>query len=90
MFHPKLLTMHKLAPLSYNHPSESDHPDYSKSFVIGSVIFDILVGLKPHSFYPKFPIAGEIQAELVRRHEEHAQATSNRSIDEKQLYYDAT
>ncbi|KAK9128636.1 hypothetical protein Syun_017433 [Stephania yunnanensis] len=41
--------------------SEGDHLDYSKSFVIGSVIFNILVGLKPRSFSPKFPITGEIQ-----------------------------
>ncbi|KAK9095297.1 hypothetical protein Scep_026766 [Stephania cephalantha] len=32
----------------------------------------------------------KLVAELVRRREEHAQATSDRSIDEKQLYYDAT
>ncbi|KAK9148168.1 hypothetical protein Scep_006925 [Stephania cephalantha] len=41
--------------------SEGDHPDYSKSFIIGSALFNILVGLKPHSFSPKFLIVGEIQ-----------------------------
>ncbi|KAK9160587.1 hypothetical protein Syun_006928 [Stephania yunnanensis] len=66
--------------------SEGDHPDYSKSFVIGSAIFNILVGLKPYSFSLNFPITGEIEAKLVRRHEEHAQATLDRPIDEKQLY----
>ncbi|KAK9093314.1 hypothetical protein Syun_028225 [Stephania yunnanensis] len=30
-----------------------------------------------------------VDAELVRRHEEHTQATPDRPIDEKQLYYDA-
>ncbi|KAK9169549.1 hypothetical protein Syun_001689 [Stephania yunnanensis] len=42
--------------------SEGDHPDSSKSFVIGSVIFIILVGLKPHSFSLVFPIVGETQS----------------------------
>ncbi|KAK9166375.1 hypothetical protein Scep_001566 [Stephania cephalantha] len=41
--------------------SEGDHPDYSKSFVIGSALFNIFVGLKPRFFSPKFPIVGEIQ-----------------------------
>ncbi|KAK9092678.1 hypothetical protein Syun_027589 [Stephania yunnanensis] len=36
--------------------SEGDHPDYLKSLIIGSVLFNILVGLKPRSFSPKFPI----------------------------------
>ncbi|KAK9142749.1 hypothetical protein Syun_012149 [Stephania yunnanensis] len=45
--------------------SEGDHPDSSKSFLIGSVVFNILVGLKPYSFSPVFPIEGEIQA-IVR------------------------
>ncbi|KAK9081033.1 hypothetical protein Syun_030713 [Stephania yunnanensis] len=45
------------APLN----SEGDHPDYLKSFIIGSAIFNILVGLKPRSFSPIFLIVGEIQ-----------------------------
>ncbi|KAK9140219.1 hypothetical protein Scep_009900 [Stephania cephalantha] len=67
--------------------NEGYHPDYSKSFVIGSAIFNILVGLKPRSFSPEFPIAGEIQAKLVKRHEEHAQAILDWPIDEKRLSF---
>ncbi|KAK9089228.1 hypothetical protein Scep_028310 [Stephania cephalantha] len=66
--------------------SEGDHPDFLKSFIIGSDLFNILVGLKPRSFSSEF----SYQAELVRRSEEHTQATPDRPIDEKQLYYDAT
>ncbi|KAK9132828.1 hypothetical protein Scep_012356 [Stephania cephalantha] len=33
--------------------------------------------------------SARFHAELVRRHEEHTHATSDRPIDEKQLYYDA-
>ncbi|KAK9100656.1 hypothetical protein Scep_024086 [Stephania cephalantha] len=151
--------------------SEGDHPNYSKSFVIGSALFNIFVGLKLRSFSPKFLIVGEIQevvedalpqreledhreveahsegfvlhqeiedhyegvgrdpsflaldrdeddeitpndvflhvhtkdhdgvtfidnrsarfhADLMRRREEHTQATPDRPIDEKQIYYD--
>ncbi|KAK9118942.1 hypothetical protein Scep_017035 [Stephania cephalantha] len=71
------------------HCSESDHPDFLKSFVIGSALFNILVGLKPRSFSSRFPIVGEIQEEIVRRRKEHTQATPDQPIDEKQLYYDA-
>ncbi|KAK9121616.1 hypothetical protein Syun_019233 [Stephania yunnanensis] len=69
--------------------SESDYPDFSKSFIIGSALFNILAGLKPRSISPRVPIVGEIQAEIMRRHEEHTQATPDQPIDEKQLYYDA-
>ncbi|KAK9162833.1 hypothetical protein Syun_003735 [Stephania yunnanensis] len=46
--------------------SEGDHSNFLKSFIIGSVVFNILVGFKPRSFSPVFPIVGEIQAKLVR------------------------
>ncbi|KAK9112707.1 hypothetical protein Scep_020226 [Stephania cephalantha] len=51
--------------------SEGGHPDSLKSFVIGSVIFIILVGLKPRSFSLVFPIVGKIQ---------HGTETSGRQI----------
>ncbi|KAK9169516.1 hypothetical protein Syun_001656 [Stephania yunnanensis] len=34
--------------------------------------------------------SAQFHAELMRKHEEHTQATPDRPIDEKQLYYDAT
>ncbi|KAK9105157.1 hypothetical protein Scep_022001 [Stephania cephalantha] len=39
--------------------------------------------------YRGYWASADFKAELVRRREEHTQATPNRSIDEKQLYYDA-
>ncbi|KAK9089512.1 hypothetical protein Scep_028594 [Stephania cephalantha] len=60
---PASSSAHSPSKSSLSSPgSESDHPDSSKSFVIGSALFNILVGLKLRSFSPRFPIVGEIQA----------------------------